>query len=82
MNKYFVVLLVIAAAASVAHAKTLAEQSDIIILSSKEVQCHQCLDINNNSPGCICESAKCALTTPYANSTEGKLKPQTHLKKP
>jgi hypothetical protein len=73
MIKYLYLLLALAAVGGMmlAEAKTLVDQGDIIILSSSEVQCHQCLDVNNRSPGCICESVKCALTTPYSNSTEG-----------
>jgi hypothetical protein len=49
------------------------DDSDIIVLSSREISCHSCLevgDIGNLSPKCICESAKCVLKTSGPNSHE------------
>lgn len=48
--------------------------NDVIILSSKNLNCYSCANDNLKSPECTCQSSKCVLKSISNNSAFGKFK--------
>ncbi len=44
--------------------------NNIVVLASKEISCHSCIDTSILNPECMCESVKCVIKTSNKNSTK------------